>query len=200
MIRKRSGGRSTSARTRTRTSAKIDVTTVRTRFATFAVAVSPRGIASIFPIRGAAVTAAQAGKDPWLARRIRAGAELVLHRAPRTYPPALARAAAALRAYTSSGGWPKRLDLDLEGTPFQRSVWKRLCAIPTGKTISYGALAASIGRPKAARAVGGAVGSNPVPLLIPCHRVVGENGSLTGFGLGLPMKRALLAHEGIETT
>ncbi len=177
----------------------LDVTTVRTRFATFAVATTPKGIASIFPVRGKSITAVEAGKDPWLARRIRAGSELVLHRSPRTYSPSLARAAAALQAYAKSGKWPKRLDLDLDGTPFQKSVWKRLCAIPSGKTVSYGAIAAAIGRPKAARAVGAAVGANPVPILIPCHRVIGENGSLTGFGLGLPMKRALLSHEGIET-
>lgn len=175
--------------------AHVDVGTVRTPWATFAVAATPKGIASIFPIRGAAITAARASRDPWLKRRIRAGAELVIHRAPGTYPASLAKAAEALRAYAS--GETRRLPaLDLEGTPFQQRVWKRLCAIPAGKTISYGALAASIGKPKAARAVGGAVGANPVPILIPCHRVIGENGSLTGFGLGLPMKRALLAHEG----
>lgn len=194
MNRKHSTRKTASART------KIDIAAVRTRFATFAVATTPRGIASIFPIRGGGVTAAQAGRDPALARRIRAGAELVLHRASRTYPRSLARAAAALRAYASGGTGRRLPPLDLDGTPFQRSVWKRLCAIPAGKTISYGAIAASIGRPKAARAVGAAVGSNPVPILVPCHRVVGGNGSLTGFGLGLPMKRALLIHEGIETT
>jgi methylated-DNA-[protein]-cysteine S-methyltransferase len=174
---------------------RIDVATVPTRFATFAVATTPKGIASLFPIRGATITARTAARDPWLARRVRAGAELVLHRTSRTYPASLAAAAEALRAYAA--GKTRRLPaLDLEGTPFQRKVWEKLCAIPTGKTVSYGELAASIGRPKAARAVGGAVGANPVPILIPCHRVIGENGSLTGFGLGLPMKRALLAHEG----
>jgi len=174
---------------------RIDVGTVRTQFATFAVAATPKGIASIFPIRGGAITAARAMRDPWLNRRVRAGSELVLHRTPRSYPAPLARAAKALLAYAS--GESRRLPaFDLEGTPFQEKVWKRLCAIPSGTTMSYGALAASIGRPKAARAVGGAVGSNPVPILIPCHRVIGENGSLTGFGLGIPMKRALLAHEG----
>jgi O-6-methylguanine DNA methyltransferase len=179
--------------------ARIDIATVRTRFATFAVATTPKGIASIFPVRGAAITAARAARDPWLARRIRAGAQLVIHRAPKTYPASLAGATAALRAYAA--GETRRLPaLDLDGTPFQRAVWKKLCAIPTGKTISYGELAASIGKPKAARAVGGAVGANPVPILIPCHRVIGENGSLTGFGLGLPMKRALLAHEGRKET
>ena len=177
---------------------RIDVAAVRTRFATFAVATTPKGIASLFPVRGA-ITAARAARDPWLARRVRAGAELVIHRAPRTYPASLAGAAEALRAYAA--GETRRLPaLDLEGTPFQQKVWKKLCAIPTGTTISYRALAASIGKPKAARAVGGAVGANPVPILIPCHRVIGENGSLTGFGLGLPMKRALLSHEGRKDT
>jgi O-6-methylguanine DNA methyltransferase len=174
---------------------RIDVGTIRTPWATFAVAATPKGIASLFPIRGASITATRAARDPWLARRVRAGADLVIHRAPRTYPASLAKAAKALRAYAS--GRTRRLPaLDLAGTSFQRRVWKKLCAIPTGKTISYGALAASIGMPKAARAVGGAVGANPVPLLSPCHRVIGEDGSLTGFGLGLPMKKALLAHEG----
>ena len=180
-------------------SSRIDVGTVRTPFATFAVATTDRGIASIFPISGGAITPARAVKDIALARRVRAGAELVLHRAPRTYPPGLARAAAALRDYASGGSGSRLPALDLEGTPFQVKVWNQLCAIPSGKTVSYGALAAAIGRPKAARAVGAAVGANPVPILIPCHRVIGENGSLTGFGLGLPMKRALLIHEGIET-
>ena len=179
-----------------RAGARIDVTAVRTQFATFAVAATSKGIASIFPIEGAKITAARAVRDPWLARRVRAGAELVIHDAARTYPASLARATSALAAYAA--GRTRRLPaFDLEGTPFQVKVWKKLCAIPSGKTVSYGQLAASIGMPKAARAVGGAVGSNPVPILIPCHRVIGENGSLTGFGLGLPMKRALLDHEGL---
>jgi O-6-methylguanine DNA methyltransferase len=170
---------------------------LRTRWATSAVAATPRGIAAIFPVSGGGITAARAGRDPSLARRVRAGAELVLHRAPRSYPPSLTRAVSALRAYATGSG-TRRLALDLAGTPFQRKVWKRLCAIPAGKTISYGALAASIGRPSAARAVGAAVGANPVSILVPCHRVIGEDGSLTGFAHGLPMKRALLTHEGLE--
>ena len=193
MNQKRSNGPPAHAKTR------IDVTTVRTPWATFAVAATPKGIASIFPIRGGAITAARAARDPALRRRIRAGAELVLHPASKTRPASLARATAALQAYAS--GRTRRLPpLDLDGTPFQLKVWERLCAIPTGKTISYGELAASIGRPKAARAVGAAVGANPVPILVPCHRVIGVNGSLTGFGLGLPMKRSLLSHEGHEQT
>jgi len=87
------------------------------------------------------------------------------------------------------------LPLALEGTPFQRSVWKNLLAIPYGKTISYGQLADRIGRPKAVRAVGLANGQNPLPIIIPCHRVIGSNGKLTGYGGGLPFKEKLLALE-----
>ena len=83
------------------------------------------------------------------------------------------------------------------GTPFQRSVWEGIRSIPRGATISYAELARRIGRPGASRAVGQAVGANPIPLLIPCHRVVGANGGLGGFGGGLPMKRALLRQEGV---
>ncbi|MGH6890273.1 MAG: methylated-DNA--[protein]-cysteine S-methyltransferase [Rhizomicrobium sp.] len=81
------------------------------------------------------------------------------------------------------------------GTPFQNKVWKALRRIPVGKTLSYGALARKIGEPKAMRAVGLANGSNPVAVVVPCHRVIGSNGSLTGFGGGLPRKKWLLEHE-----
>jgi methylated-DNA-[protein]-cysteine S-methyltransferase len=87
------------------------------------------------------------------------------------------------------------LPLAPQGTPFQLTVWKRLCEIPFGKTISYGELAAHIGNPKASRAVGLANGSNPIPIIIPCHRVIGSNGKLTGYGGGLPIKEKLLALE-----
>lgn len=79
-----------------------------------------------------------------------------------------------------------------EGTAFQRCVWQELQAIPYGQTISYGDLARRIGAPRAVRAVGAANGANPIAIIIPCHRVIGANGSLTGFGGGLPTKRALL--------
>ena len=84
------------------------------------------------------------------------------------------------------------LPLVLRGTPFRRRVWQQLLDIPYGETISYSDLAHSIGQDKAARPVGGAVGSNPVSIIVPCHRVIGSNGSLTGYGGGLPRKRALL--------
>jgi methylated-DNA-[protein]-cysteine S-methyltransferase len=81
------------------------------------------------------------------------------------------------------------------GTAFQQAVWLQLQAIPYGETISYGELARRLGNPKAVRAVGLANGSNPISIIIPCHRVVGSNGSLVGYGGGLPTKQALLALE-----
>jgi methylated-DNA-[protein]-cysteine S-methyltransferase len=100
-----------------------------------------------------------------------------------------------LQAYFA--GELETFDLQLapEGTPFQLGVWYHLCDIPYGKTISYGELASQIGNPKASRAVGHANGSNPIPIVIPCHRVIGSNGKLTGFGGGLPIKEKLLALE-----
>ena len=82
------------------------------------------------------------------------------------------------------------------GTDFQRKVWDALCTIPAGETLSYKGLAERIGKPSAMRAVGLANGSNPVAIVVPCHRVIGANGSLTGYGGGLPRKRWLLSHEG----
>ena len=83
------------------------------------------------------------------------------------------------------------------GTPFQKKVWTKLRRIPRGKTISYGDLARRIGKPKAPRAVGLANGSNPIAIVVPCHRVIGANGSLTGYGGGIERKQWLLAHEGV---
>ena len=87
------------------------------------------------------------------------------------------------------------------GTEFQKSVWRQIARIPFGKTKSYADIAKAIGKPKAARAVGGAVGSNPVPLVVGCHRVMGASGKITGYsgGKGIPTKQWLLEHEGIES-
>lgn len=85
--------------------------------------------------------------------------------------------------------------LDLQGTPFQLQVWKALADIPYGETRSYGEIARAISRPKACRAVGLANHNNPVPIVIPCHRVIGAKGDLVGFGGGLPLKKRLLAME-----
>ena len=82
------------------------------------------------------------------------------------------------------------------GTEFQRAVWTALCSIPAGETLTYKGLAERIGRPKAIRAVGLANGSNPVSIVVPCHRVIGSDGTLTGYGGGLDRKRWLLGHEG----
>ncbi|HGO5814384.1 TPA: methylated-DNA--[protein]-cysteine S-methyltransferase [Mannheimia haemolytica] len=84
-----------------------------------------------------------------------------------------------------------------QGTPFQQSVWKILREIPYGQTTTYGEIANQLGKPSAMRAVGGAVGRNPISILVPCHRVLGKNQALTGFGGGLPNKRFLLQLEGI---
>lgn len=103
--------------------------------------------------------------------------------------------AGQLRAYFA--GELQHFDLVLkpEGTPFQQRVWSLLQDIPYGETISYGELARRAGNPAASRAVGHANGSNPIPIIIPCHRVIGSNGKLTGFGGGLPTKRWLLDFE-----
>jgi len=100
-----------------------------------------------------------------------------------------------LRAYFAGDLETFDLPLSPQGTPFQQGVWKELCKIPYGETISYGQLAARIGNPNASRAVGLANGSNPSPIVIPCHRVIGSNGKLTGYGGGLPIKEKLLALE-----
>jgi methylated-DNA-[protein]-cysteine S-methyltransferase len=92
-----------------------------------------------------------------------------------------------------------KLPVETAGTRFQRSVWKALRSIKCGTTISYAELARRIGRPKAVRAVGLANGQNPVGVVVPCHRVIGSNGGLTGYGGGLDRKRWLLAHEGVRT-
>jgi len=88
--------------------------------------------------------------------------------------------------------------VDTGGTPFQQRVWRELRKIPAGHTVSYGHLATAIGAPAAVRAVGAANGSNPVGIVLPCHRVIGSNGQLTGYGGGLERKRWLLAHESAQ--
>jgi len=107
----------------------------------------------------------------------------------------LERAVSQLAEYFNGERRQFDLPLDLEGTEFQRLVWSELVRIPFGETQSYGAIATEVGRPAAARAVGAATGRNPAPVIVPCHRVVGTSGSLTGFAGGLDRKRALLAHE-----
>ena len=107
----------------------------------------------------------------------------------------LAETIKQLKAYWAGDLTEFHLPLKPRGTPFQLQVWKELCHIPYSATISYGELARRVGNPKASRAVGLANGSNPIPIIIPCHRVIGSNGKLTGYGGGLPIKEKLLALE-----
>jgi methylated-DNA-[protein]-cysteine S-methyltransferase len=113
--------------------------------------------------------------------------------APRSGDQALLdRACHQLAEYFACARRSFDLSVAAAGTPFQRRVWERLRTIGYGETVSYGALAAALGSPRAARAVGAALARNPLPVVVPCHRVVGAAGDLRGFGLGLPAKRLLL--------
>lgn len=113
--------------------------------------------------------------------------------------PFIAQARRELAAWFASAGARQRgfrVAIDPQGTPFQRGVWQALRRIGCGEVAHYGDLARQLGRPQAARAVGAAVGRNPISLIVPCHRVLGQDGSLTGYAGGLPRKQALLALEG----
>jgi methylated-DNA-[protein]-cysteine S-methyltransferase len=111
-------------------------------------------------------------------------------------PPVLKETADQLEAYFAGERTEFDVSMELDGTPFQREVWSELSRIPYGETISYGELARRVGRPSAPRAVGQANGRNPIPIIVPCHRVLASNG-IGGYGGGLKVKRALLAVEGV---
>ena len=100
-----------------------------------------------------------------------------------------------LNEYFSGKRTTFTINLAPQGTPFQQRVWQALQTIPYGRTLSYGQIAKAIGKPKASRAVGAANGQNPVSIIVPCHRVIGSNGKLVGYGGGLSIKETLLAHE-----
>ncbi len=147
------------------------------------LAATPAGVVRIeFPV------ASGAGFRGWLTREFGAP-ELV------GTLPVLEQLAAELARYFAGTLERFEVPLDLRGTDFQRDVWQALLRIPYGETRSYGEVAASVGRPRAYRAVGLASGSNPVPLVVPCHRVIAARGRLGGFGGGLDTKRKLLALE-----
>jgi methylated-DNA-[protein]-cysteine S-methyltransferase len=110
-------------------------------------------------------------------------------------PPVLKDTATQLEEYFAGERTGFDVPMELDGTAFQKEVWRELTRIPYGETISYGELARRVGRPKGPRAVGQANGKNPIPIIVPCHRVLASNG-IGGYGGGLPMKRALLAVEG----
>jgi methylated-DNA-[protein]-cysteine S-methyltransferase len=109
--------------------------------------------------------------------------------------PALTQARRELVAYFEGRLQEFSIPYKMQGTPFQKRVWRALCDVPFGTTCTYSELAARIGSPQGARAVGVALGRNPIAIVVPCHRVIGANGSLTGFGGGLDTKRLLLDHE-----
>jgi methylated-DNA-[protein]-cysteine S-methyltransferase len=139
--------------------------------------------------------------DDGVLRSIHFGGQVVAHAAsgPRSQASGLQRVIARLRAYFD--GDIKAFDgvrVDPQGTSFQRDVWRALMKIPAGRTCSYSELARAIGRPDAVRAVGAANGANPIPIVIPCHRVIGADGRLVGYGGGLERKQWLLAHEGVR--
>lgn len=100
-----------------------------------------------------------------------------------------------LKEYFAGSRIRFHIPLNLQGTPFQRRVWQALQRIPYGRTVSYGEIAKQVGSPQASRAVGAANGQNPVSIIVPCHRVIGANGKLVGYGGGLPIKTALLELE-----
>lgn len=166
--------------------AQVAVGSVDTPIGVLWLACSEQGVCKvIFPCEGAKVAL-----DRWLALRI-----------PRhertTMSPLLQQAVAELSEYFAGSRQDFALPLDLRGSSFHRRVWRALTQIPYGCTVSYGELARRLGTPKAARAVGAACGANPVPIIAPCHRVLGSDGSLHGFGGGLPLKAWLLQHEGV---
>jgi methylated-DNA-[protein]-cysteine S-methyltransferase len=115
------------------------------------------------------------------------------------HPQTLALRAALTELHEYFAGKRRRFDVPIDpaGTEFQERVWQAVGAIPFGETASYGEIAAQLGGVHLARAVGAAVGANPIPIIIPCHRVLGSDGSLTGYGGGLRMKVWLLHHEGV---
>lgn len=149
--------------------------TIESPFATFAAWVDEKGTLVRFHLRagGAAKVDPQATRDSKALNDVRR----------------------QVNEYAKGKRQDFELELDAEGPDFNQLVWKALLDIPFGRTTSYGAIAKTIGHPHAARAVGAANGANPIALIVPCHRVIGSDGSLIGYGGGLPLKRKLLEHE-----
>jgi len=150
------------------------------------IACSERGVCKvIFPCEEG-----RAALDPWLAVYF-PHSELIATGA------LLEQTCTELGEYFADASHHFTLPLDFHGSSFYQRVWLALTQIPYGHTVSYGDLAHTLGAPKGARAVGAACGANPVPIIAPCHRVLGSDGSLHGFGGGLPLKAWLLRHEGV---
>ncbi len=161
---------------------------VETSYGSFGVLIGPQGLARLtFPGEGLEPCRAWAARW-WPGCRVR-------ERGARDGGGSVAAVEEQLRAYFAGTLRVFTVPLDLRGTEFQLSVWEALRGVPYGQTVSYAALAAAIGRPRAVRAVGRANGANPVPIVVPCHRVIGSDGGLVGFGGGLGLKRSLLSLE-----
>jgi O-6-methylguanine DNA methyltransferase len=151
----------------------------------FGAVFTPRGLACLtFPADS------REGVETWV--RVRAPKSRVIHD-----QSALADLSTQLTAYFEGALQRFSLPLDLRGTPFQLDVWRALQEIPYGEVRSYGDIARAIGRPRAVRAVGMANHDNPIPIIVPCHRVIGSNRTLTGYGGGLELKERLLELEGV---
>ncbi|MFN8526148.1 MAG: methylated-DNA--[protein]-cysteine S-methyltransferase [Chloroflexota bacterium] len=168
------------------TDAWVATSEIATGWGTFGAVLTPAGLARLtFP------------DEPWveLDDWVKRWAPRVERRAA---PERAAEVARQLRTFLEGKRREFDLPLDLRGTPFQTAVWRALRDIPFGRTVSYRDLASAIGQPTATRAVGAANGRNPVPIVVPCHRVIGANGTLTGYGGGLPLKSRLLALEGVN--
>lgn len=150
---------------------------------------SPIGVLTIRGTRKAVTGIDLPGKVPAAAPRVK-------RRNPNDVSGPVATAIAQLQEYFAGERRAFELPMELAGTDFQRDVWLALAEIPYGETISYAELASIVGRPTAFRAVGQANGSNPIPIVLPCHRVVASGGGIGGYGGGLAMKRSLLALEG----
>jgi methylated-DNA-[protein]-cysteine S-methyltransferase len=157
------------------------------------------------PVRNELVIASPVGKLRLVASEkglvaidVRKNAKQVITTPNTTAQAILVKTKKQLEQYFSGKRTSFDVALDLVGTDFQVQAWRALCRIPFGKTISYGQQAANIKKPKAFRAVGSANGKNPIPIIVPCHRVVASDGSLGGYSLGLKMKKQLLALEGVS--
>jgi O-6-methylguanine DNA methyltransferase len=169
----------------------------------FVARYSEKGLASLnFPVGRASPRAANGrrrGNESQMSAASNGSARDSSRRLLQTKIRAWHRTTETALKHVLAGRKPKTLPpLELAGTEFQKSVWNALRKISPGKTKSYGEIARAIGRPKAVRAVGGACGANPVPVLVPCHRVLAANQKLGGFSGGLDWKRKLLAREGIK--
>lgn len=160
---------------------------VETSLGTFGALISPKGLARLtFPREGVDLCRAWAARW-WPGAPVDVDSSL---------PESIGD---QLQAYLAGQLRDLDLALDMQGTQFQRQVWQALTHIPYGQTLSYATLAAELGRPRAVRAVGRANGANPVPIVVPCHRVIGSGGTLVGYGGGLELKKQLLALEGCSS-